>query len=165
MNSKEEFFGKTINGSNKINELIEKGKQAKKEKIKQGWKETVYGLLPQKEIEAGGFIWSTEKKPVTLKDGTVALIERGYDTIPVQSYMAEYNDGKTQKGSKYIGPSQKFLAWREKKKQFKQSKKVDSYIDEEMIGQGSDVEQSVRAQGLEQRTLPPDEIDVSKIPF
>ncbi len=122
-----------ISGS-KNEERINKAKQWYKEKLAEGWHYTVVGFLSPEEIERAGLNWNKDKiqkwSEELKKD---VLVERGYDSVPVEEYMEEHGEPGRSKGTKYYGASRQFLEWYQTKKSIIGRKNIDDYVNEDMI--------------------------------
>ena len=110
-------------GSN-YNDLVEKGRKWTAKKIEEGWRHTCMGFLSPEDIKEAGFIFDNRLETVYDWEKK-KFVERplGYHQIPSQEYIRE-DSRFGEKGEKYMGPSQKFLAWYEKRKE-KQKEYVD----------------------------------------
>ena len=100
-------------------------------KIGEGYCDTPFGLLSPEEIDAAGFKWNFEKEErwsEELKESV--LVERGFDSVPSEEYIEEKGEYGRPKGTKYVGPSRKFLAWLNKRKD---QDPIEKHIDNEIF--------------------------------
>lgn len=131
MNPKERSFGEEISGGKlTIEQRINKAQEEFRVKKEEGWHYTCLGWLSPKEIEEAGLVWS-EKKTQMWNNEKNEIIEKaiGYMNVPFEAYMIENtNQGKV--GTKYFGPTRKFMKWYKKK--FEVEEDVETHIQKEI---------------------------------
>lgn len=116
-----------------IKDLVDVGQEIyKKKQEEEGYIYTCMGWLSPAEIKEAGLVFNNNLHEVYDYEKKQIVKEAiGYDSIPGEEYMIE--DSRLGKlGSKYIGPSKKFLSWYKKRNAKMQEDNPDEVIEKQI---------------------------------